>query len=484
METETSRYVCHACIGDEVLAQQVENKGTPRECNYCCAAGPAVDVSELSDRIHRVIEAHFESIDVFLDSQSDEQTNDYWFHLRSYLEDTQTVIERVANLDSSIATDVRELLFSRFAHATGEGETAENPYHEDMFYQEREGDPSKFRLAWWEFRNEIQHRARFFSTTATVRLGDIFADLDSLSSWWGRPVVREIKPGDSDSYFWRGRTVYSGNEIKEIIDSPSQGMGPPPTNKAKAGRMNSEGISVFYGALEEETCLAEVRAPVGSYVALARFELLNSVRILDLGDLSISDKEVSHFDPIYGEERSRQEFLREWVDEISRPVMPHDEVREYLASQAVADYLANSEGLRLDGMMFSSSQTAGEGRNIVLFNHASKVAAEDSNPRPGIRVRTPRQRTIPPSGMDSNGESAVQTDPPEPHVEGQQHGEAVTSHSSAIQQDDRNTTLSLDRQSLKFLEILGVKHDSKVLEKNALHYLTIDSTVVSTGGLN
>ena len=116
--------------------------------------------------------------------------------------------------------------------------------------------------------------------------------------------------------------------------------------------MNSEGIPVFYGGLEEETCLAEVRAPVGSYVALGRFELLTSVRILDLRDLSISDKDVSHFDLKFGEERSRQKFLREWVGEISRPVMPHDEAREYLASQAVADYLANRENLRLDGMMF------------------------------------------------------------------------------------------------------------------------------------
>ena len=482
MESEETRYVCHACIGDEVLAQQVENGGTQGKCNYCFAAGPAVDVSELSDRIQQVFEGHFEPISLFLD----EQTDDYWFHLRSYLEDTETVIERVAGLNSSIANHVRELLFNRFAEVTDPTEMAENLYHKDMFYQEREGDPSEFRLAWWEFRNEIQYRARFFGTTA-ASLGKIFADLDSFSSWWGRPVIREIKPGDSDSYFWRGRTVYSESEVKEIIDSPSQGMGPPPTNQAKAGRMNSEGIPVFYGGLEEETCLAEIRAPVGSYVALGRFELLTSVRILDLRDLSISDKDVSHFDPKFGEERSRQKFLREWVGEISRPVMPHDEAREYLASQAVADYLANRENLRLDGMMFRSSQTAGNGVNIVLFNHASKIAADNSNPRPGIRVRIPSQRTIPPSGTDPNRESTVQTDLPEPHEEGQQQGEAVTSHGIGTQRDDRNTTLSLNRESLKFLEILGIKHDSKVLEKNVLHDLTITSTfglMSSTAVLN
>ena len=35
--------------------------------------------------------------------------------------------------------------------------------------------------------------------------------------------------------------------------------------------MNAAGISVFYGAMEEETCIAEARAPVGSYVVIGRF---------------------------------------------------------------------------------------------------------------------------------------------------------------------------------------------------------------------
>ena len=472
LESETSRYVCHACIGDEVLAQQVANGGTQADCNYCSATGTAIDLTELADLIHQVMEAQFEPFPIFLESQTD----DSWFRIRSYLDDTQTVIETVAKLDSNIANDVREMLFNRFAEVTDPEAMAENPYHKDMLYQEREGDPSAFRLAWWEFRNEIQHRARFFSTTAVARLREIFADLDSLSSWWGRPVIRQIKPGDSDSYFWRGRTVYSERELKEIIDSPSQEMGPPPTDKAKAGRMNSEGIPVFYGGLEEETCVAEIRPPVGSYVALGRFELLTPVRILDLGDLSISDREVSHFDPKYSDERSRQKFLREWVEEISRPVMPHDEAREYLASQVVADFLANKEDLRLDGIMFSSSQTAGKGRNIVLFNHVSKVAADDSNPEPGLQVRIPRQPTVPPPGANPRGELTVRTAPPEPREEGQQQSEADSSNEILTRNDGRSTTLRLDRESIMFHQILGVNHDSKVMEMNALHYLTAGVT--------
>jgi hypothetical protein len=316
--------------------------------------------------------------------------------------------------------------------------------------------------------------------TAAARLDEIFGNLDSFTSWWGRPVIREIKPGEIDSDFWRGRVVYSHGEVKSIVDSPAREIGPPPSEKAKAGRMNAEGISVFYGALEEETCLAEIRAPVGSYVALGKFSLTRPVRIIDLRDLSIADDKVSHFDPKYREARSRQKFLWEWVREISLPVMPHDETKEYLASQAVSDYLANRLDPQLDGMIFRSSQTGGNGRNLVFFNHACKVVADDPNPDPGIRVKIPHLPTIPPPGAKPSGESTVQTDPPKPQKESQLQGDTVFSDDSAVQQDDRITTLRLNRESLKFLQVLGVKHDSKVLEKNALHYLTVRSTIAPT----
>ena len=477
METETSRYACHACLGDKVLAKQVEDGETRAECTYCSAKGPAAGISELSACIHRVVEEHFEPKPYFLQTPSEEQTADLWFHYRGYLADTQTVIREVAGIADLVVKDVREFLFLQFAEDADARVEGYNPYHQHMLYDEREGDPSEFRMAWREFRNEIQHQSRFFSTTAAARLKEIFADLTSRSSGLGGSVIRKINPGDSDSYFWRGRLAYSREEAKRIVDAPSKEMGPPPTDKAKAGRMNSEGIPVFYGALDEETCLAEIRAPAGSYAALGRFALLTPVRILDLGALSMSDTEVSHFDPKYSETRSRHKFLWEWVREMSRPVMPHEEAREYLASQAVADYLANREDLRLDGMIFRSSQNSGTGRNIVLFNRACRVEPDDPNPKTGMRFIMPPPLTVPPPGTDSNAESTVQTDPPKPQEEGQLQDETVANEDLARLKDDRSITLNLDRDSLKFLEILGVKHDFKAIEKDVLHYLTISSTL-------
>ena len=41
--------------------------------------------------------------------------------------------------------------------------------------------------------------------------------------------------------------------------------------------MNAPGIRAFYGAMEESTCLAEIRAPVGSHVVVGRFQFTRPV---------------------------------------------------------------------------------------------------------------------------------------------------------------------------------------------------------------
>ena len=54
-------------------------------------------------------------------------------------------------------------------------------------------------------------------------------------------------------------------------------------------------------------------------------------------------------------------------------MLPRDKEFEYLPTQAVSEYLAEQIEPRLDGIVFHSSQTAGQGRNVVLFNHACGV---------------------------------------------------------------------------------------------------------------
>ena len=452
--------MCHACIGDKFLAERAEKEGTQEECTYCHANNTAFTLADLSNRIHRVLEEHFKPVP---ECDVPEQ-------FRQGSDDVETVIEKVAGIEQGIAADVRENLFNRFAQAVDVVEGEKTPYSDGMLYVEPEVDTSGLRSAWWDFKEEIRSRARFFGATSAAILDRSFENLASLGTVSGKPVVREIDPGNRDSSFWRARTAHSEPELESILEALRSQLGSPPSDKATAGRMNAEGIPVFYGALEEETCVSEVRAPVGSFVVLVKFDLLSPIRVLDLNALSIVYSDFSHFDPNYIEKRSRERFLKELVGEVSRPVMPHEEAREYIATQIVSEYLANRVEPRLHGIIFSSAQTEKGGRNVVLFNGARSVEAD--GPVPGLRVRIPPRPGIPQPGTEATKDSLIQTEPQRATTKSEPRVEDPTTVDPEAQGNHGDSILRLDPQSLKVLRIAGVKYESKPLSLNRDHHVS------------
>ena len=465
MKPEEPKYVCHACIGDQYLANQVEKDGTQAKCTYCGATKTSFTLADLSCRIHKVLEEHFDPV-------PDHDVEEQW---KGVFDDVETVIDKVANPKGSIATDVRDYLFKRLAQTENVAGGQENPYNHGMLYLERAADTSDLRSAWWDFKEEIRSHARFFGATTAATLDRIFEDLVSLSTIWDKPVVREIKPGDRDSSLWRARTAHSESEIQSILESLGSQLGPPTSDKAMAGRMNAEGIPVFYGALEEETCVSEVRAPVGSFVVLVKFELLDPIHVLDLNALSNMYSDFSHFDPEYIEKRSRERFLKELVGEMSRPVMPHEEAREYIATQIVSEYLANRVEPRLHGIIFSSAQTGNGGRNVVLFDGARSVEAYEPSPGTGLRVRIPPQPGIPPPGTESSKDSLIKTEPRRSAAETERSVQDPAAVDPETQGNQGDSILRLDPQSVQVRAISGVKYESKSLPVNRDHSVSGDT---------
>jgi hypothetical protein len=52
---------------------------------------------------------------------------------------------------------------------------------------------------------------------------------------------------------------------------------------------------------------------------------------------------------------------------LERPRLPTDEATEYLATQAIADFLASNEAPSLDGILYPSVQTGHLTTNVVLL---------------------------------------------------------------------------------------------------------------------
>jgi hypothetical protein len=140
--------------------------------------------------------------------------------------------------------------------------------------------------------------------------------------------------------------------------------------------MNARGISVFYGSTDVNVAAGEVRPPVGSRVALVRFELLRKVRLLDVAALRSVYVEGSIFDPEFIERLRLAKFLERLSNRFATPVMPGDDPLDYLPTQVIADYLATrTVDPPLDGILYPSVQADKERANIVLFHKSSRVEA-------------------------------------------------------------------------------------------------------------
>ena len=451
-------YVCHDCIGDPFLAEVVRAEGTRIACSYCDAVGEALPLGDLAQRIHEVLQDHFE---LTLNQPTGYEymlAKEGWWERPGY--PVVNVIADIADVSEDIATDVMELLSDRYGYrAIKDGE--ENPYDSGACYEEREaGD-----RAWKTFCDQIRSHGRFFNTYAEEALTHIFGDFGMHKSFRGKSVIREISPDSESGHIWRGRTALSRKELEAILKSPVREIGPPPPRLAKGGRMNALGIPVFYGAMEKDTCVAELRAPVGSQVAVAKFELLRPVRLLDLEALTeIWNIDASHFDPDFDKREDRVVSLRSLAHEICRPVMPQDEAFEYLPSQAVAEYLANKLDTQLDGIIFRSSQIS-QGYNVVLFNSVCGVAPDDLPEGTGVEVYSLRVNHDEDDGYISVFETVPPTRSKPPHND---DANLVDAYLSPPRWDEdeygelstySEPTLRIDMKSIFVLDIQSVRYD-------------------------
>lgn len=190
------------------------------------------------------------------------------------------------------------------------------------------------------------------------------------------PIV-DAGPNTLWDSIYRARAFQSEDELLQAMKRPDLHLGTPPPPKARAGRMNAQGIAVFYGANEAKAAVCEVRPPVGSRVLVARFHVVRPLRLLNLVALSSVTEAGSIFDPKYASRLERAAFLRSLRGRIARPVMPDDEATKYLATQAIADFLAANNVPMVDGILFPSVQAGSSGTNVVLFHSAAKVEQLD-----------------------------------------------------------------------------------------------------------
>jgi hypothetical protein len=367
--------VCSKCIGDAYLAKEIIKTGQKSKCSYCKMRRISISLGELANRVELAISQHYfrtspEPSDWESALMRDKESDYDWERSGIPLDE---LVQSITDVSSEIADDIVEILDSKHSDFESDILGEETEFAADSYYDEKSVDATTWELEWESFKNSLKHESRYFNKSAERLLSNIFKDIETLLTPTGNSVIVDAGPNSNYSSIYRSRVFQSTEKLKDALIAPDIHLGPPPAVIASAGRMNARGISVFYGSTNPMAALAEVRPPVGSKVIIAEFEIIRRLRLLDLQALNKVHMRDSIFNPNYSDELERLKFLNSFSTLISRPVMPDDETFDYLATQAVADFLANHDHFSLDGIIFPSVQDAGLSLNVVLFQKSSIV---------------------------------------------------------------------------------------------------------------
>jgi hypothetical protein len=159
-----------------------------------------------------------------------------------------------------------------------------------------------------------------------------------------------------------GRNIYRARimpfeQEDDAEPLPAEDMGPPPAVHVKAGRFNRPGVPYFYGAIERETAIAEVRPWRLARISVARFMSTSTLSFTDLTGNVAGSTPAPHVG---------------WLNfMLGRPVDERDKDR-YSASQRIADECLAAG---LTGILYDSSLKPG-GVNVMLFDDAG-LACQD-----------------------------------------------------------------------------------------------------------
>lgn len=222
---------------------------------------------------------------------------------------------------------------------------------------------------WDDFENNVKHVTRLLSASngndSRTPPEQNYEFVKSLL------VLTEERAGliltlDEGVELYRARMARDARELEsEVRVSPATKLGPAPSDRASAGRMNAQGVPMFYVAGDEETACAEVasHSPYKEAV-VGTFVLQQPLRVLDLTQVP---PPPSIFDDAQDEVDQRLSSLGFYIERISRPVIQDgNHPVDYVPSQMLTEAFRWWSNPRLDGIAYPSKVREG-GMNIVLF---------------------------------------------------------------------------------------------------------------------
>ncbi|TVZ05074.1 RES domain-containing protein [Trebonia kvetii] len=337
--------VCLECITDEGLRSQVADQLTENACSFCDREAQAGE-DPIAASFELLMLSVMEAIHFFYVRSNDSL---YWDDDVTRRYTSQEVAEDVCS--GAVSDSVLQEIFDCIEHNHWNKDPgAVNP-----------GDA--FRYAWDDFRQTVKHKTRFVFLSIpeeSSRHPDEYGAAEILEK-----LVDIIQTQDILTEVPAGRVFYRGRMIDEPDGSyDASSLGSPPDDAASVNRMSPAGISMFYGADDIATVIAEIGAHTSKrFAVVGAFETVRPLHMVDLANLPPAP---SYFDPDGRKHYYELLFMYGFAEDLSAPVTADGrEHIEYVPTQVLTEYLRWLPDFSIDGILFTSSQN--DGTACVVF---------------------------------------------------------------------------------------------------------------------
>lgn len=246
--------------------------------------------------------------------------------------------------------------------------------------------PSDILLYSWEyFKKLVKNRSRyFFGLAKDLNSDQYFMDSNQILSEIGNTIKKfkliKVLPAGTELYRCR---QHSQGDIS-VTGAP--GMTSPPDKFAvHPNRMSPAGISMFYGAFEIETALAETLDYGNSDIEFFTTATFVSNKELTIIDLSSLPDLPSPFDQRKRKDYYRISFIKDFVKDLMAPIKRDGRVHiDYVPTQVITEYFRFpfsdklKNGKRIDGIVYPSSRNLKKAC-VLFFDNPESLQVLDMN---------------------------------------------------------------------------------------------------------
>lgn len=369
--------VCNYCFDNQKIQNLIVSGNITANDNFVCSCGMQNDdIEEIKLYLMKKEELAKFLMDIIEELYIHENTHGMGMSARSYVEDDEDPFEFAGLSD---LYEVCESLFDDTSLADfiignkpyvdipgGEEDFFESAYYrvwKHRCFFERD-DEDEFGLSNWEiFCKNVKHKARYFDH------GDfsVTKTLENFNEFFEQIIIDDL-----EKEIFRARKIYSNKDRTDIDANPSKELGKVPIEFAKNNRFSPVGISYGYFSFDQQTVLKETRCNLHDEVAIGKFELIDDLKIIDFRQETMTKKFLNYFSGSFnGKFYCIEHFIREFLSDISRPIIEDNQLLDYIPTQIMSEYIW-SKGY--DGFLFDSSVNI-NGTNIVLFEEKYRFLA-------------------------------------------------------------------------------------------------------------